>query len=845
MVKYTVLAIFIVLCMCSSVLAIPQDNLIENGTFDTDMNNWNLATSTNFTISSNNSVAEFNTTHTDWHWDENYSHFVNGTLQYNITLQNGTTQTPTGTGYIEMSNITTPLLNNSGFNESLGNWTYTEFGNSSSFIREQYDHLYKIESQKLHNTTELYLNGTVDPGGSFYGYGADQFKWLNHGSIECNFTRTNNSIRYWTVGPKTGAIKYGTSCNITLNNTITPELNSVLWIGFWNTNNFSILTRNYKLFRVEVYNSTHLRINYHVRNRNGAGVGSPYTYIPITNLTNGLQFSIYYLDTSGTKFFITDNSGTILHSFILSGVQSLYADIDCFVITSSFSPVPVRTIYANITNITVWQSPYNIQTSGVAQISQTIVVPNGVKITASTYNKHYHDPQNGLIRSSMEVLHSTLTKTVYNQSTTSSTSGNNNNLEYNLTTGGTTTVKLWTYQTLTEGATTFGAKISYWNDCYINSTVYSQNATFISRVIDSTYFADWQDCYINYEYDYLFGYRFTTYTRTGDTSTPDGTWSGWSAVTFVGEKANLGSYQQRNTINSLNGRYIQYKMDMSETVGYKNVVIFSVGLSSVPIAIAEEWGYMTQFITKPYTNYTTLKYKYKIDYLNNTDKGNITVSFASYEVEVYNFTYYTTSWISREYTLPSTYNASGTYELNFSVKSRFNSTNGTATILFDDIEVLIDSQAPIITEFNVTEVNANLVFGGIFTDYTRDSNYQLLGLGGIDSVVIDVGSFTLDVTNITFLGNGTYIFSHTWDNTPTSISNTTTLESVLRVTDTDGLYDISSILEVTLPKLMNYLLALVASGLLLLIIILILQDHIVSDEKKDYLPEMITGKKKR
>ena len=148
---------------------------------------------------------------------------------------------------------------------------------------------------------------------------------------------------------------------------------------------------------------------------------------------------------------------------------------------------------------------------------------------------------------------------------------------------------------------------------------------------------------------------------------------------------------------------------------------------------------------------------------------------------------------------------------------------------------------------NATEV----WFTGTFRDYTRGADYDFLGLDGIDTVNITVGGTVLEVDNYEYLGNGTFSFNYTWENTPFQISGNVTENATLTVRDTTGRSDTATI-EIVYPSATGYMTAFLYAGIFVIIIILIFQRHLMTDWDTDkgrndqgLLPDTIVGDKGR
>lgn len=642
-----------------SAIVMGEDNLVENGTFDTDMSDWNTQTSQNFTIESNNGYAEFNTTDTDWWFHNSRSDFVNASSSYNFTIQDHTPSETWGDAFLELSNTSQQVVPNPQFNSSLGTWAYTEVsGEAGTYIR-----------------------------------------------------------------------------------------------GLYSTD---------------------------------------------TNVTPTESYSIQSIRRGG------------------------------------ISTVP----------------------SSWAYINQTFNV-NRSTIDISIWKKHYHDASGGSVRSSLQLFNDTGSNlnAVYNQSTTSSDDSwiqiEQSDWQFD---GGNITTKLWSSQSVAEGIIEWYAKAVFWDNFTMTAREYSDNSTYVSEVINSTYYADWLEFRTDYGGNAEFGidnaYNFTIETRVGNTSTPDGSWSVWQPViNRVQGFGGIGGYSQTADINSTNGQYLQYRVtnwDIDDNHEWHKFYRFGASSEEI-LPMAQEWGSMNQTITKPYTNYTTLKYKYKVDYLNNTYNGNITVQFGNYTVEEYNFTFFTTNWVNREYSLPTWFNASGSYDLNFTVQVRFNTTNGTSIVLFDDVEVLIEEQAPMITSFEVHSA-IEIWFTGNFTDFSRGSDYQYLGVDGIDTVNITITGTVLEIDDYTYLGNGSFEFNYTWSDPPVIISQNQTENATLTVKDITELQD-QEVDSLTYPSVADLLLSIF--GIVLIVFILVIFGRHLATEwstikpkHEGIMPTTLTGKRR-
>lgn len=873
MVKRTVLAVLMVLSLCISVSAITQDNLVENGTFDTDMDSWTLLTSENMTITATGGNCEFRNENTDYYIDQNTTDFSNGTL-YNITITENSIPGGSGNGTITLTGDTTTVNQNPYFNESLANWTYEDnISYAYPYIRGGYNVTNNV-SPPTGYVIESIKKSTVSQSisfedGTYQGIGSSKFIqnttanrteciWTGADTVQTKFARLykeifpdfhpiNQSNGFWIIN------EYQS------NDSAPRGINSNSLFGFMNSNNLT-QSANSIIAGVNITGPlTIAPILYMFENNGTKHTGSNVIYtFTQANLTYGVRYELVV--TSGVvdlKIYNKTSSHLLATSSILV-VRTPEILVDCVGIGNNdwWQVTPSRSLGGYISNITIGIDGTGFNNYAEGKINQTFTLTNDSVVNVTIMEKHYRDAQLGIVVTVMRILNDTSSTLIYTHASTGSIAPEPWTKRYGevLIDAGDVEIEIATAHSVVEGSTTWPAKAVWLDDCFVNVTTYRPNGTFYSDVKNSSYTsyeADWLDVSV-FNWSYGTGYAdYALYTRTGNTSTVDGMWSSWEQVTFTNFIDNSGLPwaeldEMQFEIESPNAYYLQYKVEMNTSKTSVENDIHKIVISSVEnIPMTADWGVIEQNITKPYTNASVVNYKYKINYLNNTAGGNITVMMDSYLVAMHNFTWNTTTWIDEEHSLPNTFNASGTYTLNITVQTQFNTTNGTASILFDDVEFLIDTQAPTITSFTYAETpRASLVFNGTFTDYSRYDNSTFKGLSGIDNVHISVGSFDIDVTNITHLGNGSFEFSQEWENTPVGITNTTTMSALLEVTDTDGLKD-SDTLEVILPRLMSYLLALVATGLIVMIIVIILQKHIVQDTKNDYLPEVITGKKKR
>ena len=837
------------------------DNLIENGTFDTSMDSWNIQTSENFTITSDAGVCNVNTTHTDWLFDQDES-MLNATT-HNMTVLSGD---PAGVGlthYTSMNYTQYEVMNSTFDNYSMDGWEYSEPEDEhlALFLRQNYSEAYNlsekvslgVESIKLHNVTDFSTNFSTEPTSMSYGNASTDIVWRNN-QLECNLTTNRDATRMWNITELSiGANDkfFGMTADIISNESGLQEIWSFISIGFDNIKNLNktYTIKNTIKLTLMRYNTTHMSSRFHTFNATSSGhatdinnINSQFNY---SNFTNGITIEIYRV--GGVLYAnIKDlTSGYVLAKHLLAIANPEFTlntiAVEDFIIGS-------KTMSANITSMETWIAPNNLPSTAVATLENTRnIVNDSVVLGINTNRLHYHDAQGGIVRSSVTINTNNGTEELSNQSTTSISSWYNTDDRVKDVTGN-VTLSTWNYFSMVEGATTFPAKAVYYDNLTLTATEFSHNSTYTSQVFDREYYAEWRDIVVYFNpldetytgipvsMDTIF--NLTIYTRVGDHSTIDGTWSSWEETTGVAYHDEGGVLVWEGLIASKNGRYVQYSMEIELWKRGLESPIFLLGeLSSLPINTSMEWGSFDQDIVKPYTNYTTLKYDYKIQDLNNTINGTIGVYIDGTLINQHNYTTVETAWQYVEIALNETYNASGTYNLNFTVISNFNSTNGTSTILFDNVELLIEEQAPTITSFNIYNTTSKAIFNGTFKDLTIGSDYEYLGMGGIDSVNITIGKTVLDIIDYQYIGNGSFEFNYTWSNIPFDMEEIE-MNATLTVKDTSDLEgtDISSI---TFPNTSTVLTFLIAQVFIIIIVFVLIRyfyliwcdsDH---DGKKD------------
>jgi len=862
----SMMIIITVLLMPFTAIGESQDNLVENGTFDTDMDGWNTQTSQNFSITSNAGVCDVNTTHTDWMLDFDNT-MMNATL-YNMTLKNGDPSESFLNNYTELDGYQYQVLNNTFDNYSLNGWEYLEQQPSvSPFLRTNFSSAYNLsanlslgaESIKLHNITDFDDNLTTERSSIGYENASTDFVYKT-GHYECNYTNSRYAVRCWNISERRvisgiNSNEFGMNVSIISNESGLQQNNAWILIGYGNRDELESSPQNplnHMTVYIRRYNSTHMRSHMLLRNATGSAYNVGYSYWNYSNFTNGINVSIYSSSQSEVGYSIKDISTDHILASTKGGGRINFI-INC-IHTRSYH-TGTESISANITHMKSWLAPNNLPTSASSTFNKTINIANeSVRLDIETNRLHYHNAFNGLVKSAIGINSSHGSSELSNISTSSTSSWlSTDDTIRNVT--GNFTLSSWNYFSLSEGQTSFPAKAVYYDNLTITATEYDWNGTYESQIFDRSYYADWQtiELYFNdtdgtYSPSYPFQtfFNISVYTRVGDHAVVDGTWSSWQQ-TENQQYSYIGYLFWQGNIASKNGEFFQYKIDIDLWKrGLEPPRFLFSQFSSIPINTSMEWGSFDQNITKPYTNYTTLKYDYKIQELNNTINGTIQVFINGSLINQHNYTFFETGWNNVEIDLDSIYNVSGTYNLNFTIITNFNSTNGSSTVWFDNVEMLITKQAPTITSFEIHN-ETDIRFSGNFTDLSRGSDYQYLGADGIESVNITVGDVVLEIDDYTYLGDGNFSFNYTWENTPFEIGGNITYDATLTVLDITDLQD-QEVQEVLMPSATGFMVAILSAGLVVIFVVLIIGRHLgtewdtIKPKHEGIMPTTLTGK---
>jgi len=157
--------------------------------------------------------------------------------------------------------------------------------------------------------------------------------------------------------------------------------------------------------------------------------------------------------------------------------------------------------------------------------------------------------------------------------------------------------------------------------------------------------------------------------------------------------------------------------------------------------------------------------------------------------------------------------------------SEVSGINSSCIVNIDNVRVLIQPQAPLVINFTVTENNpTQYVFHGYFTDLTLNKTYEI-NEEGIENITIYVGTiFEFNVTEYSHIGNGVFEFEYIWDNPPPAINSTSIRDSYVKVIDKQGNENVAHVIFVK-PTTFDVLYFI--GGLILIVLIVLVVMKIV------------------
>ncbi len=109
---------------------------------------------------------------------------------------------------------------------------------------------------------------------------------------------------------------------------------------------------------------------------------------------------------------------------------------------------------------------------------------------------------------------------------------------------------------------------------WLHMSPYPETGTFLSRVFDASQQVGWQS--LSWQAQLPLGTTLAMSVRTGDTASPDGSWSAWTPIASSGGQIGLA------------GRYAQYRALLSSSGGERTPlveqVVFTTGQVTGPRA---------------------------------------------------------------------------------------------------------------------------------------------------------------------------------------------------------------------------------------------------------------------
>lgn len=329
-----------------------------------------------------------------------------------------------------------------------------------------------------------------------------------------------------------------------------------------------------------------------------------------------------------------------------------------------------NTFNVNSTNMLVEHD--DLYAKGVINQTTITLTKDGF-LNAKVSYKHDFINTSGAINSNMKVKINSISHTIYEQDTFNNVSWTNGNIsELYVLSGDTIKTTLGTNHTLVEGDYNHSAKITTWDNCYVNITSYETNGTYIGDVLNVSQNCSWGQLitYTNFNPISL-DEQHMIYFRNGDTESPDGTWSSWVNIGDPDDTSlENGIYKNIYSVFGYN-QYSQYKIEWEDNL--ESTVpseLYGIAISGVTTENNVGSSSLTQIVSKPYTNYTILEYDQQV-LIEDILGGNITVSFGDYIVGSYNISDYNESINSFSFMLPESIKPMGDYELNFTVETIF------------------------------------------------------------------------------------------------------------------------------------------------------------------------------
>lgn len=216
--------------------------------------------------------------------------------------------------------------------------------------------------------------------------------------------------------------------------------------------------------------------------------------------------------------------------------------------------------------------------------------------------------------------------------------------------------------------------VLYCNDAHVGGQISNPKVNY------TPYYTNWIYIFVFTTYS-TYTINYTVSTRTGVSSTVDSLWSPWTSTSYSGIAFPMGNLVAGYwIINSPISLYYQYKVEFLDPVNS----LYGTWAAVQTVVETYEYGQITQSVTKTASGTSNISYNYMIEEQNNTKELYLYTRINNSTVNVRNVTG-DVGWITVDVDLPNEYNPSGTYELEIYLFDGFNSSNGSATVLIDNI----------------------------------------------------------------------------------------------------------------------------------------------------------------
>jgi len=234
----------------------------------------------------------------------------------------------------------------------------------------------------------------------------------------------------------------------------------------------------------------------------------------------------------------------------------------------------------------------------------------------------------------------------------------------------------WDYFKLNNGCSngSYTSKVFYYGESYEEGNFYTPHVNY------TPYYADWLIVVTLSHRSVSPPTGMVVYTRSGITAEIDNTWSDWQIASYVNSFPFGFVTGEIRSISSPNSLYIQYKIELSST----SISVYAINVGNVPASESYDWAEISQKVPKPEASTNFITYDYKAEVLNNTKEVYL---FTKLNGDVIDIQYITnvTNWTTVVMNVSSEARRAGTYNLTLYLFDGFNSANGTAIILMDNV----------------------------------------------------------------------------------------------------------------------------------------------------------------